>query len=162
MLESDAAVRHAVEAVFGAEIFAADGMPDRARLRELIFADPVCRSRLEQILHPAIRTEWMARAAAARQAGSWLLVDIPLLYETATEVHLDRVIVVGCSWQTQRRRLLIDRALSADTADRMVAAQLDLATKMKRADHLVWNDSTRACLEAQANLLTNWLIRHYG
>ena len=162
LLESDAWVRESVAAAFGDEIYPADGAPDRIRLRELIYSDPANRTRLEQILHPAVRAGWIARGEAARRTGAWLLIDIPLLYETAAEVHLDRVIVVGCSPQTQRHRLRSDRALPLELAERIIAAQLDLPTKIKRADHLIWNDSRPDCLKAQAEILSNWLTRHYG
>lgn len=162
LLESDVATRQAVANAFGADIYPAAGPADRDRLREMIFADPANRTRLNKILHPSVRARWLALGETARRNGGWLLIDIPLLYETQAEVHLDRVIVVGCSPQTQRRRLLTDRAMPLEMAERIIAAQLDLSTKIQRADHVIWNDSSPACLEAQADLLTQWLTRHYG
>ncbi len=162
LLESDAAIRLAVANTFGSDIYPGGGPPDRVRLRELIFADPANRARLNEILHPAVRARWVDLGDTARSKGEWLLVDIPLLYETGSEVHLDRVIVVGCSPSTQRRRLQNDRALPLEMAERIIAAQLDLPTKIKRADHVIWNDSSPASLDAQADLLTQWLSQHYG
>jgi dephospho-CoA kinase len=152
----------AVEKVFGPAIYSAEGKPDRARLRELIFSDAASRQQLEEILHPAIRARWTSLGEQARQVCTWLLVDIPLLYETGAEAHCDRVIVVACAPLTQRRRLASNRGLSGEIADGVIAAQLDLETKIKRADHLIWNDSTISCLEPQADLLAAWLKQSYG
>ena len=44
----------------------------------------------------------------------------------------------------------------------MIGAQLDLATKIARADHVVWNDSTPAALDDQARLFAAWLCQRYG
>lgn len=162
LLEGDPTVRQSVESAFGSDIYDSAGKPDRARLRELVFADSALRVRLENILHPVIRARWMALGEQARLAGAWLLVDIPLLYETAAESHFDRTIVVACSLATQRARLFTRRALSAAIADRIIDSQLDLTEKIKRADHLIWNDSTPACLEAQADLLAARLTDSYG
>lgn len=162
LLADDLSVREAVRDAFGAEIFRPDGELDRTRLRELVFADASKRSRLEAILHPLIRRSWLALAAETRQAGTWLFVDLPLLYETGAEPHFDRVVVVGCSPANQAWRLENLRKLPEEIAGKILAAQLDLLTKTKKADHLIWNDSGVSCLESQAELLGHWLRQCYG
>lgn len=162
LLSGDSAVRLAVETSFGVGYFGSDGLPDRARLRELIFSNDLHRRRLEEILHPAIRARWIARAGLAVENGGWLYVDLPLLYETAAESQFDRVIVVACSPATQHRRLELERGLAAEIAVKIIAAQLDLDTKIKRADHLVWTDSTTESLDSQAELIAAWLRNRYG
>ena len=162
LLEGDPDVKVSVEAAFGTGIYNAEGRPNRSQLRDLVFSDERNRKQLEEILHPAIRTRWIALGDASRRDRTWLLVDIPLLYETGAESHFDRVVVVGCAAVTQRHRLETERGLSTTMAESIIAAQLDLETKIKRADHLIWNDSTVVCLEAQANLLATWLSHHYG
>lgn len=162
LLENDSATQDAVRAAFGGGAFGPDGKPDRARLRQMVFADELQRKRLEDILHPAIRARWVALAAQTVRAGGWLCVDIPLLYETGAEENFDRVIVVACSLGTQRRRLQEQRGLDAATAERILAAQLDLGLKIKKADHVIWNDSTQSCLDRQTALLAGWLRQHYG
>jgi dephospho-CoA kinase len=51
----------AVAAAFGAGVLQTDGSLDRRRLREIVFADPAKRRRLEAILHPLIRDEIRVR-----------------------------------------------------------------------------------------------------
>ena len=162
LLDHDPATHAAVRAAFGDAVFGADGKPDRARLREIVFAQGLQRRRLEDILHPVIRDRWAALAEQTLRTGGWLCVDLPLLYETGAETSFDRTIVIACSPETQRRRLQELRGLDAGTADRMIAAQLDLSLKIKKADHVIWNDSTDACLDGQAALLAAWLLTHYG
>lgn len=162
LLDRDPAVRLTVGKSFGTDYYDAQGRLDRARLRELVFSDDLHRRRLEEILHPVIRARWLALAGNVRASGGWLLVDLPLLYETTAEGQFDRVIVVACSPATQRRRLERERGLDAAIAEKILSAQLDLQTKIKRADHVVWTDSTAACLDEQADLLAAWLRNRYG
>lgn len=162
LLAGDAVVRDAIIAEFGPDAYLPDGTADRRRLRELVFQNDVNRRRLEAILHPAVRRRWEAPAAAARLAKTWFVADIPLLYETGGEAHCDRVVVVACSRATQLRRLRQERGLNETLAAGIISAQLDLETKTKRADHLIWSDSTAGSLDAQVELLTSWLSRHYG
>lgn len=162
LLADDPEVHLAIRAAFGPAVFDPAARPDRTRLRELVFSDGLQRQRLEAILHPVIRARWAELAENTLRTGGWLCVDIPLLYETGVEANFDRTIVVACSPETQRRRLRDLRKLDAVIAHRMIAAQLDLNVKIKKADHVVWNDSTANCLDGQAALLVGWLHKHYG
>ena len=157
LLADDRAIHLAVVETFGAAICDAAGRPDRAKLRALVFADEAKRRQLERILHPAIRARWIARATETGRTGGWFVVDIPLLFETQAEASFDRIIVVACSPRTQRRRLAEQRGLSAGLAEKIITAQLDLATKINHAHHVIWNDSTLPCLERQSRLLAGWL-----
>ena len=162
LLAADPALRAQLRTAFGAEIFAPDGTVNRTALRDLVFHDDDARRRLEDLVHPRVRDYWTAQAADARRAGAWLYVDLPLLYETGVEAQFDRVVVVACSPPTQRRRLRAERGLASALIERMIAAQLDLAAKAARADHVVWNDSTSAALGEQARLFAAWLRQCYG
>lgn len=162
LLAQDFGVRSAVAQAFGPRAFDGSGQPDRAWLRTVVFADAAQRLILEQILHPPIRALWAARAREANSSDRWFCVDIPLLYETAAQTHFAAVIVVACSPANQRARLLQKRHLPADTADRIIAAQLALTAKITQADHLIWNDSTNSCLDRQARLLARALRQRHG
>jgi dephospho-CoA kinase len=162
LLHSDETVRNLVQTAFGADIFGPEGEPDRVRLRDLVFADDEKRRTLEQILHPAIRTRWVSLAEKARAEGEWLVVDIPLLFETESAPLFDKVIVVACRASTQMNRLLHIRKLSNEMAAKIIAAQMDLNVKISRAGHLAWNDGSTSALEAQASLLANHLKQIHG
>ena len=162
LLAEDLTVHSALRNAFGPSVLGEAGSLDRAALRELVFNDDPARRRLEAILHPRVREQWTAMADASRRAGTRLYVDIPLLYETGGEADVDRVIVVACSPDTQRERLRLQRGLANGLIERMIGAQLDLATKIARADHVVWNDSTPAALDDQARLFAAWLCQCYG
>lgn len=162
LLDRDPVVHDEVRTAFGGQVMSADGKPDRLVLRKLVFENDANRKALEAILHPRIRATWVALANEHHGQASWLLVDIPLLFETGAEAHCDRTVVVACSRSVQETRLLVERRLSADLAQRIIDAQLDLGTKITKAHHVIWNDSTLGCLDGQAALLAGWLRHCYG
>ena len=162
LLATDDSVRDAVVAAFGSEACHAAGRPDRVKLRSLVFGSEARRKTLEAILHPIVRTRWMALSESARDRGEWLLIDIPLLYETGAEAHFDRIIVVACHRDTQLNRLTRDRGLAPDTAKAIMATQLDLGEKIKKADHVIWNDSTVPNLDGQSRILAASLRRTFA
>jgi len=161
LLAGDPAVRASVHEAFGPAAFDASGQPNRVWLREAVFADAGRRHTLEQILHPVIRARWTAQASRAGSTGDWFCADIPLLFETGAQAHFSAVIVIACAPETQRARLAQKRRLSTDLAEKIIAAQLDLATKIAQADHLIWNDSSASCLDRQARLLAGALRKRY-
>ncbi len=162
LLSVDDGVRESILAAFGADALGEDDRPSRLKLRELVFSNAESRKTLESILHPEVRAAWTAEAARARASGSWLLVDIPLLYETGAQGAFDRVIVVGCSRETQLQRLIFERGLALDLAERILATQLNVVEKTQQADHLIWNESTVSNLDEQSRLLAAWLKQHFG
>jgi dephospho-CoA kinase len=129
------------------------GHLNRAALRAIVFADATKRRALEQILHPRIRRQWSALAETHHHSPDFFFADIPLLYETAGEKLCDRVVVVACSREIQLARLTEKKAMGQEEAEQMIGAQMYLAEKMQRADHVVWNNGDRSKLEDQARLL---------
>jgi dephospho-CoA kinase len=159
LLQNDETVRLEVRAAFGPEVFAGSGQIDRPALRARVFAGAAGRRRLEAIVHPRVRTAWQGwvQEQLQKSPGAVLLVEIPLLYETGAAPFFERVIVVGCGRDVQMRRLTIERRLQAEIAGQIIASQWDLAEKIRRCDHVIWNDGARAGLRAQAELCARFI-----
>lgn len=162
LLSGDQNVRQAIVDAFGSEACDDSGRPDRAKLRALVFASHERRQTLERILHPIVRTRWTALADRARASQAWLLVDIPLLYETGGREHFDRIIVLAAHRETQLFRLTHDRGLAPAMARQIIDAQLDLGEKIQQADHVIWNDSTVSNLDGQSRILAACLRRRFA
>ena len=153
LVDQDAAVREAISARFGPDIYSASGDLNRAALRSIVFSDAAQRRVLEEILHPRIRRQWSALAQTHRQPSDFFFADIPLLYETGGESLCDFVVVVACSPDIERNRLMLRGRLSIEQADEMIRAQMPLLEKVRLADHVVWNNDGQEALHAQASLL---------
>ena len=150
-------VKQELLAKFGFGIFSRNGDLNRDAVRAIIFQDAVKRQALEQILHPRIRRQWSVEADRHRTSSQFFFADIPLLYETGGETLCDRVVVVACSPDIQfanlMRRMKIERA----SAEAIIKSQMPLEEKIKRADHVAWNNGDRAVLAEQAvSLLELW------
>ncbi len=146
-------VKEEIRGQFGGEVFSPTGDLNRAKLRAIVFDDANKRRALEQILHPRIRRQWMAEAKKHRNSPDFFFADIPLLYETGGEKMCDRVVVVACSRKAQSDRLAKRKSLKGSEAEQMINSQMSLEEKIKRADHVVWNNADRAALLEQAKEL---------
>jgi len=153
---NDPEVKEMIRQEFGPEIFSANGDLNRAQMRSIVFADAEKRRALEQILHPRIRRQWSRQAESRRNSSDLFFADIPLLYETGGETLCDTVVVVACSASVQLERLVSRTRLPRSEVEQMIRSQMPLAEKIRRADHVVWNNGVRAVLAAQAGLLAKY------
>ncbi|MGO9769740.1 MAG: dephospho-CoA kinase [Roseiarcus sp.] len=130
VFDADAAVREfyrspgaqAVEAAFPGVI--EGGEVNREKLAALSLADPRALERLEAIVHPEVarlRRSFLGRAAA--QGRRVVVVDVPLLIETAGHAAVDLVLVVSASEAAQRTRALARPGMSAAKFEAILARQ---------------------------------------
>jgi dephospho-CoA kinase len=153
LADLDLEVKREIRRKFGSAIFSVDQELNREELRHIVFADAVKRRVLEQILHPRIRRQWSTEAETHRNSPDFFFADIPLLYETGGEKLCDRVVVVACSYRTQLRWLMERTSLEDSAAEQLINSQMPLDEKIRRADHVVWNNGARAVLAEQARSL---------
>ena len=148
----------AVTKSFGPGVLLPDGSLDRKGLAALVFGDEGARKRLNAITHPIVRQLSQERFAALEELGVRLAgYDVPLLFEVGLDQALRPVVVVAASEATQLERILGRGGLSAQEARARIAAQLPLAEKRARADHVIENDGSRAELAAQVEAVVERL-----
>jgi dephospho-CoA kinase len=164
LVDTDVIAREVVEpgepalaelrAAFGDEVIDRNGRLDRGRVREIVFADDGARRRLERILHPRIRAQALQALEALRRAPPpYAIVVVPLLVETDFGALVDRVLVVDCPVEIQRRRLLARAGIGEREADAMIAAQVDRQTRLDAADDVVDNSGDIAVTREQVERL---------
>jgi dephospho-CoA kinase len=122
-------------------------------MRELAFADPVVRRRLEAVLHPMIGDE---TARLAQEAGDRPVVfDVPLLAESVHwRARVDRVLVIDCGEATQVERVTRRSGWSDEAVRAVIGQQAQRAQRRSIADAVIFNDGiTFARLEAAVTKL---------
>jgi dephospho-CoA kinase len=129
-----------IGAALGAEVLAAGGKPDRARIGSVVFADRERRQVLEGILHPRI-LERMRREIAEAGDAEAVVVDAPLLVEGGLGDLADVLVFVDAP-EPERRRRAAERGWAPDELARREAEQLEPEKKRLLAAHTVVNDGS--------------------
>lgn len=130
-----------IREVFGAEVITDGGELNRYALGKLVSGNDTARTRLNQIIHPRVRTE-IARLAAEAGPDAVVVADVPLLAETdQPRVGLDLVLVVEAPAERRVTRLVSERGLSRQQAWERVDAQATDAERREIADEVIVNDS---------------------
>jgi dephospho-CoA kinase len=148
-----------VRRVFGDAVVTGDGL-DRAALRRIVFADPAARARLEGIVHPEVgrlREEEEARLAA--RGATYVVHDVPLLFEVGLADQFDLVVLVDAPESVRAERLARDRGLDVAEIQGLMAAQAPAAEKRARADVIIDNTGSLAELEAEAGRVWEEVLR---
>lgn len=131
-----------------------NGAVDRAALGARVFGDAAALSRLEAILHPAVRCDQRKFLARARRAGRRLaLLDVPLLLETGNAAGADFVVVVSAPAQVQAARVLRRRGMTPARLAAIRARQMPDAEKRRRADRVIRTGLSRFHATAQVRRL---------
>jgi dephospho-CoA kinase len=136
---------------FGEQVLQKDASLDRARLRELVFANPAERQWLESLTHPAIRELTDARCESA--TGRYVIVAIPLLVETQGAERFDRVLVVDCDPALQLARVQARDGSTSREAAQVLAAQASREQRLAVADDVILNNGDIAALRDQVEKL---------
>ena len=143
---------------FGAEIIMEDGSINRAKLGSVIFHDSDKRSELNRIVHPAVRERMLEKRMKYMQSGNqFIVMDIPLLFESNLTSMVDKIIVVYVDKDVQFERLKQRNGYSDDEAQARIASQMPLKEKQKRADAVINNNgSVEETNKQLIMILRNW------
>ncbi len=149
VFDADATV-HALQAEGGRAILAIEeafpgvvesGRLNRGKLGDIVFADPDAKKRLEAIIHPMVAEERIRffDLAASRNVP-FVVLDVPLLFETGGNTACDKVVVVSAPADVQKKRVLARSGMTAEKFDHIVARQTPDADKRAGADYIIETD----------------------
>ena len=146
----------AIRTAFGEDYIDAEGALDRAKMRNLVFADPAAKKNIEAILHPLIRAESDRLSATA--SGPYVILMIPLLVESGGAKppgrdRYRRIAVVDCPAEIQVARVMARSGLSDPQVRAIMAAQASREQRLAAADDVIDNAGLAQALRPQVERL---------
>ena len=146
----------AVEAAFPGTT--EDGRVDRARLALALNNDEARFRKLEAIVHPMVRAAEQRFLRDAHDAGvPAAVLEVPLLFETGRDAHVDAVVVVSAPADIQRARVLARPGMTPEKLDGLLARQTPDEDKRRRADFVVDTGGSLADSEAEVDAILDSL-----
>jgi dephospho-CoA kinase len=161
-LSSDAVVHELLETEplrgrlverWGPEVAPPEGV-NRARIGEIVFADPAELSWLEGQIHPLVAERMVAWLTDLPADTELAVVEVPLLFEGGRESVFDTTIAIVTGDEVRRQRAE-DRGHTL--VDEREARQLTQAEKAERATYVIANEGTVEDLEAALSALIDKL-----
>lgn len=158
VLEHDSRTVAEVKRIVGENAYGDGGKPDRAQIAKTVFSDAEKLESLEKAIHPAIEKIWRAEVEEYRISGEkkFVVVEVPLLFEKRLEKKFDICVTVFCSEELRKKRLA-QRGLSPTQISERDSYQMSPAEKAKLADIVLFNESDKAFLKRQVELVLSRL-----
>ncbi len=122
---------------FGNAILLDDGSLNRAKLRDIIFADPEQKNWLNNLLHPLIRQNITAQLNAA--TSPYVVLSAPLLFENKLDELCNHTLLVDVPVEVQLERTAARDSVSTEQVKSIIAAQMSRDDKLKKAASILDN-----------------------
>ena len=140
----------AIEAAFPGTV--KDGVLDRPALAAAAFSSPDKTKILNGITHPQVRARMAALEAEAAAGGaSWVVQDIPLLFESGQEKNFDAVLLVDAPLDTRIERVMARSGLTREEILARDSRQMPASEKRKKATITLENDGDLEGLARQVD-----------
>ncbi len=145
--------------LFG-EQFVIGGKVDRKKLGGIIFEDTEARKRLENLLHPLIKEEIVHQSRLCESKQIPYILDIPLFFEKRN-YDVDEVVVVYCTPQQQRERLMGREGYTTEETESRIGAQLPIDRKRQKATFVIDNTGDLRHLQREVERFTDYIKAKY-
>ncbi len=132
------------------DIFDETGEISRDKLGKLIFNNKDLKTKLETILHPAIRKE-ILKFFTKNKSETAVFVGIPLLFETGMRNIFDKALLIYTDDVTRKKRLIKRNSYTPEYADIRMKSQMSQDEKKLLCDYVIYNNGTISDLYKAVN-----------
>ena len=152
LMRQSGEIREALIEVVGPEVYAPDGMLNRAYLAAYMFCDEGRVKQINRIVHPVVRADF--RRWTQQTGRNVVAVESAILVEAGMKADVDEVWLVHAPEDIRLRRAM-SRDGSGEEAvrSRMMRQQSD-AEYLKQADKVVYNDGIHSLIQQTLGLLS--------
>ncbi|CEF67312.1 Dephospho-CoA kinase [Strongyloides ratti] len=142
VVKNGTSVHRKLRETFDASFFDSEtGELNREKMAEHIFRDSGTRKLLNSITHPSIRKKIIWEIIKAFFKGhQFLILDIPLLFESGMARFVQKIVVVSCDSEIQANRLMKRDNITRIEATNKINAQMPLKLKKERANFIIDNN----------------------
>lgn len=142
-------LRGRLEERWGPEVVS-DGGLNRAKIGEIVFADPEQLTWLESQIHPLVRERTAAWLLSLPEDTEVAVVEVPLMFEVGSDKVFDATVAIVTADEVRRERAA---ARGHALVDEREARQLTQGEKAERAEHVIENDGSVEDLERALSAL---------
>lgn len=115
-----------------------DNIVDRKRLSSAVVGNKNALKKLEAIIHPLVRDEEKRFLDIAKKNHArFVLLDIPLLFETQGQNRVDMCVVVSAKSGIQRKRVLARPEMTVEKFEAILSSQMPDSEKRRQAHFVV-------------------------
>ena len=127
------------------------GEVSRPALKRLIQSNENVLGELERIVHPLVAAD--RQNFIETSDSDIVLLDIPLLFETNGDKHMDAIACVDIDPETQRERVLQRNTMTEEQFEQILNKQLPNDVKCSQSDFVIQTDNLNHAKEQVAHII---------
>ncbi|MDA0775735.1 MAG: dephospho-CoA kinase [Proteobacteria bacterium] len=132
---------------FGEQYLDNNNNIDRDLLRKTIFNDSDKKNKLENIIHPQVRSGIEEFIKTSK--SDYCIVVVPLIYETKSFSYYDRILVIDCDEEMQTKRSAIRDNTENKEIKKIISKQASREERLSIADDVILNNRTLEFLKEE-------------
>ena len=160
LVNNQPSVLKEIVSLFGHDILNKDHSLNRKKLAKIVFSQKKYKQQLEAILHPKIHDEiqeQIQRYSLATAPEKYIIIVIPLLFETAFETEfnklINRVLVVLADEKIRTHRVEQRDNRTIEDIQSIINTQVNDEQRINGADDIIENNNNFTALEQQIKQL---------
>ena len=130
------------------------------KIATVAFVNKPLLSQIENIIHPKVWDLIKKKEKKLLSKGvNTVFYEVPLLFEKKWDAFFDTWIVIAIDSEKQKKRLKKYRQMNTEEIKNRMQFQIPQIEKIKKADYIIWNNSSIKELEQQVYQLINNIDR---
>lgn len=151
ILNTDENIKQKVVELFGAIILDIDGLLNRKKIAEIVFNDSAQLEKLNNIIHPAVASDFCSWVAL-RKHDKYVLKEAAILFESGANEQVDKVIAVIAPKELRRRRVLTRDNANVEDINRRMENQMGDNELSEKSDFVIINDESKSVIQQVLNI----------
>ncbi|MEO8148041.1 MAG: dephospho-CoA kinase [Bacteroidia bacterium] len=150
LMSTNAEIISGLRKIFGDDIYDEYELLDRKKLSELLFNNDHYRKQVNALVHPVVAQdfeEWFSY-----QNAPYVLKEAALLFESGSNMQLDKIICVVAPLELRIKRVLQRDERSEEQIRAIDSKQMSESEKSRLSDYIIYNDETAPVLPQILNI----------
>lgn len=143
-------IRQQLTALFGNDLYTEEGL-NKKRLASLIFGNPQHLQKVNAIIHPEVKHDFLAWTN--RQSTPLCAIESAILFETNFERTVDCTLMVYAPLDVRISRVCQRDGSLPQEIERRIQSQMDDEVKRAHADYVIQNDGQQALIPQVVDFL---------
>ncbi len=145
--ESIEQIRHC----FGVDYISVDGLPNRQKIASLVFNDQAKLKKLEAIIHPQVRNDFV-KWASQQSVCDYVIMEAAILFETGQAEKFDQIVLVTAPEQKRLQRVCKRDGVSRGQVLQRMRNQWNEEVKIPLSDYVIVNDEKNMLIPQVQNV----------
>ncbi len=150
LMQNDRYLREKLVIEFGSLIYTDDSL-NRQYLSSLVFSKPDRLNTLNQLVHPAVKTDFLIWADKKR--SPLVFLESAILFESEFSLLMDKIVVVTAPLELRIDRIIQRDGMTKEAGMQRLKNQWSDEKKISMADYVIENDDKHSIIEQVTKII---------